>query len=202
MTKMRKLCVILTGLLLTVTGCAESYSVYVNGFAKVAESIPSNAHIFVSTNPDSDNPLFDNEIKVKIVKLLASRGYQPTDNPANEYLVTFSFGVVPRLDEDVEFISTGFGFHGRHHFIGSSGYYAPYVRTTWDQWLRVKVYRGDEVVWVGEAVTTKYYADIRRAVDYLVAAVFQYMGKDTGRQQVMTINAKDPRITVIGAYAE
>jgi hypothetical protein len=197
---MRKLYAILTGVLLTVTGCSESYSVYVNGYAKVAESIPPNARIFVSTDPGSDNPLFDNEVKVKLVKLLAQRGYQPIDDPKNEYRLSFLFRIRSHIEEDVEFVSGGVGFQGRHRVFAGGDYYAPYFRTEWDQMMQIKVYKGDTVVWVGEAVTSKYYADKRKAVDYLLVAAMEYFGKDTSSKQMLTIKEKDPRITALGAY--
>ena len=45
--------------LLALTGCAESYTVYVNGFAKVPNTIPQSSRVNVVTDPNSNNPLFD-----------------------------------------------------------------------------------------------------------------------------------------------
>jgi len=198
---MRKLCPVLVGMVLALSGCAESYRVYVNGYAKVAEQIPSNARIYVAIDPDSSNPLFDNEIKVKLVKLLADRGYQPIDDPKNEYRMTFNFRIGSHVEEDVEFVSGGYSMVGRHRAFAAGGYYAPYYRTEWDLMMQLKLYKGETVVWVGETVTSKYYADKRKAVDYLVVAALEYFGKDTGSKQLLTINEKDPRIIDVGAYA-
>ena len=198
---MRKLYPILSGLMLVLTGCADSYTVYVNGLAKIAGPIPKNARIFVAVDPNSDNPIFDNEIKVKIVKLLASRGMQPIDDPSAEYRLSFDFGMMSHREQDYEYVGAGFDMHRRRTGLGTA-HYIPTLRTVWDQWLQIKVYRGDTVVWVGEAVTSKSYADKRESVDYLLVAAFEHFGQDTVSRKSLTISAKDPRITGLGAYAE
>jgi hypothetical protein len=199
---MRKLYPIFVGMVLALSGCAESYTVYVNGFAKVAEPIPPNTRIYVAIDPNSDNPLFDNEIKGKIVKLLSACGYQPLDNPGNEYRLTFHYGITSHVEEDVEFVNGGYSMVRGHRAFAAGGYYAPYYRTEWDQMMQIKVFKGDTVVWVGEAVTSKRYADKRQAVDYLIVASMEYFGKDTVSKQSITLNEKDPRIADIGAYAK
>jgi hypothetical protein len=55
---------------------------------------------------------------------------------------------------------------------------------------------------VGEAATSKSYADKRKSIDYLLTATFEYFGKDTASRKTLTIKAKDPRITGLGAYAQ
>lgn len=194
----KKLCPLFVLLLLMLTGCAQSYSIYVDGFAETGSPIPPNARIHVVTDPNSENPLFDKEIKAKITNLLASRGFLPVDDPESEYHLTFHFGIRSRLVEDVEFVS-GYSAIGRHNVIVNGGYYAPYVRNIWDQMLQIKVFRGDTVVWVGEAVTSKYYADKRQAINYLLVAAFEFFGQNTGRQKIITIEEKDPRIADIGS---
>jgi hypothetical protein len=197
----RKLSSILILSLVSLTGCAESYSVYVNGFAETAKPIPENARIYVSVDPNSDNPIFDNEIKVKIVKLLASRGFVPIDDVKSEYHLTFRFGVMSYQEEDYEYFGAGLGMYGRRSGLDTA-YYIPAIRTVWDQWLQIKVYRSDAVVWVGEAVTSKSCADKRKSVEYLLVAVFEYFGQDTVSRKSLTISEKDPRITGLGVYAE
>jgi hypothetical protein len=199
---MRKLNSVLIVSLLALTGCAESYTVRVNGFAETQNLILPNAHIRVVTDPNSENPLFDNEIKTKIVKLLTSRGFLPVDDPASEYRLTFRSGIMSHLVEDVEFVSGGFGSGGRNRVFINGGYYAPYIRTSWDQWLQIKVFRGDKVVWVGEAVTSKYHAEKRRDIDYLLVGVFEFFGRNTADMKTIEITEKDPRIAALGSYAK
>lgn len=198
---MKKLCLICVPFLLAMAGCAESYSVSVDGFAETINPMPQNARIFVVADPNSENPLFDKEIKTKIVKLLESHSFQPVDEPAAEYRLTFHFGMRSRLVEDVEFVG-GNDLMGRHDVVVNGGYYAPYVRNVWDEMLRIKVFRGSTVVWVGEAVTSKYYADKRQAINYLLVGVFEFFGQNTGRQETVEIKEKDPRIAELSSYAK
>jgi hypothetical protein len=198
---MRKLYNIFFVSLLALTGCTESYTVYVNGFAKVAAPVPPNAKIFVATEPNSDNPIFAEEVKNKIEKLLASRGYVIQDNSGADYLLTFQMGMMPQVVTDYRYMSAGASF-GSRRFHEGFDYYAPYVETVWDQWLRLKLYRDDTVVWVGEAVTSESYADKRKTADYLIVAALEYFGQDTASRKSLEITAKDPRIAVVGAYAK
>ena len=198
---MKKLCLIFVPFLLALGGCAEYYSVSVDGFAETTNPMPQNARIFVVADPNSENPLFDKEIKAKIVKLLEARSFQPADDPAAEYRLTFHFGMRSRLIEDVEFVD-GYGLMGRHNVIVNGGYYAPYVRSIWDEMLRIKVFRGSTVIWVGEAVTSKYYADKRQAINYLLVGAFEFFGRNTGRQETVEIKEKDPRLAELNSYAK
>jgi hypothetical protein len=104
-----------------------------------------------------------------------------------------------RLVEDVEFVNGGFDTFGRHHVFVNGGYYAPYVRNSWDQWLQIKVFRGDKVVWVGEGSTSKRYAEKRRGIDYLLVGVFEYFGQNTQNLKTVEIAEKDPRIAALGS---
>jgi hypothetical protein len=183
---------------LLLSGCARSYSVYVDGFAETAAPIPPNARVQIVTDPNSENPLFDKEIKAKIAKLLASRGFVPVDDPQSDCRLTFNFGIRYRLVTDVEFISSH-GTMRRHNIIGGPGYYAPYARNVWDETLHIKVFKGNAVVWVGEAATSRYYSDKRQAINYLLVATFEFFGQNTGRQKVITIEEKDPRIASLGS---
>jgi len=194
--------ILVASLLLGLAGCAESYSVGVNGFAETPNPIPPNVRIRVVTDPNSDNPLFDNEIKAKIVKLLSLRGFLPVDDPASEYCLTFRSGIMTHLVQDVEFVSGGFGYGGRHRVFVNGGYYAPYIRNSWDQWLQIKVYRGDKVVWVGEGVASKRYAEKREGIDYLLVGVFEFFGQDTHNLKTVELTAKDPRIAALDSYAK
>lgn len=199
---MTKLYTILVVSLLGLTGCAESYRVRVNGFVEPQNSISPNARIHVVTDPNSENQLFDNEIRGKIIKLLSSRGFLPVDDPASEYTMTFQTGIMSHLVQDTQFVSGGFVSGRRHNVFVNGGYYAPYIRTEWDQWLQIKVYSGDKVVWVGEAATSKYYAEKRRDIDYLLVGIFEFFGQDTHNAKTIEITEKDPRIAALESYSK
>jgi hypothetical protein len=199
--KMRKLYPIILGALLMLTGCTETYTVYVNGFAKVTAPSPANIPIYVVSDSNSVNPIFDEEIKNKISKYLSSQGYVIQNNPAVDYHLTFQMGILPLLETDYRYMNTG-AFGGRHHFHGGFDYYTPYIETVWNQWLRVKLYHDDTVIWVGEAATSRHYGDMRSTVDYLIVGALKFFGQDTGSQKALEISAKDPGIAAIEAYAK
>ncbi len=195
---MRKIVPILILSIIFLTGCAQSYVVGVNGFAEAKSRIPPNASIYVAVEPNAANPIFENEIRAKIETLLKDRGYQVADRATSEYRLDFQLGIVPRQETYLEPVSPYFGFGYYHEYRG----YVPHFETVWAQWLRIKVYHGDTVVWVGEAVTTGNYPDERKTVDYLLVGAFEYFGQDTGGRKSLKIGAKDPRITALGTYPE
>ena len=134
--------------------------------------------------------------------MLSSRGFLPVDDPASEYALTFKMGMLSHLEQDVRYAGGGGGFVGRHHIFINGGYYIPYIRTEWDQWLQIKVLRGDKAVWVGEASTSKYYTDKRQGVDYLLVGIFEFFGQDTRGLKSVEITEKDPRIADIKTYPQ
>jgi len=186
--------------ILLLTGCTQSYIVHVSGFAEAQSQIPPNIRIYVVTDPNAENPLYDKEIKAKIVKLLSSRGFLPVDDPASEYTMTFQTGMLSHLVQDTQYVSGGFAHGRRHHTFINGGYYVPYIRTEWDQWLQIKVLRGDKAVWVGEASTSKYYTEKRRGIDYLLVGIFDIFGQDTHKTITIEITEKDQRIAALESY--
>lgn len=199
---MRKICPILILSLISLTGCAQSYTVYTNGFAETGSRIPPSANIYIAVEPNAVNPIFENEVKSKIETLLESRGYQIVDTiTAADYRLTFRLGFIPR--ENIYFspiwpYSTD-AYYGYHHQYYD---YVPHVEAAWDRWLHIKVHRGDTVVWVGEAEITESYLDERKAVDYLLVGAFEYFGQDTVSRKVLTISSKDTRIAGLSTSAE
>jgi hypothetical protein len=195
---MAKVYSILAISLLWIAGCADSYTVHVNGYSQAQSTIPPNAHIHVVTDLSAQNPLFENEIKGKIAKLLSSHGFMPVHDPASEYTLTFHTGMLSHLVQDETYASGG--FVSRHHVFINGGYYTPYIRTEWDQWLQIKVLRGDKTIWVGEASTSKYYTEKRHGIDYLLVGLFEFFGQDTHSLKTVEIKENDPRLADLKTY--
>ena len=87
---MNKLCIILVSILICTTGCSTAYTVHVNGFSALDQPIRDKASIYVAVDPNSQNPIFDKEIKAKIEMLLKSHGYIPTPNiELSDYRLAF-----------------------------------------------------------------------------------------------------------------
>jgi hypothetical protein len=185
-------------LVCVVTGCTQSYSVLVNGYSETTKSIPDNARIYVFADPDSENPIFDNQIKAKIVKFLADSNYLPVDDVNSEYRLVFKFRASAQQELDYEYVGIGAGLNGYNNVTGIGTLrYIPTLRYEWSQWLKVSVYRGNTLVWIGKAEASQYYKDERQAVDYLVVALFSRFGQDTKKQEVITISPDDPRFMAL-----
>jgi hypothetical protein len=208
---MNKLCWILLSISVYIGGCSPVYTVHVNGFSKLDEPIGEKTSIYVAVDPNSRNPIFDNEIKTKIEILLEGRGYVPASNvQSSDYRLTFQAGLDSRKIAGYEPLYRPIiGFHdsywGDYHFGYTS--YVPYVDTYYDHWLVLKVFTAEtdearqteQVVWIGEAMTGTNVADLRRVINYLLVAGFEYFGVDTGRQMALKIPPDDPRIIRISA---
>jgi len=208
---MNKLCLVLLSIFIFISGCTPVYTVHVNGFSKLEEPIEEKALIYVTVDPNSRNPIFDNEIKTKIEVLLEERGYVPApDAESSDYRLTFQAGLDSRKIAGYEpLYRPVIGFHdsywGDYHFGYTS--YVPYVDTYYDHWLVLKVFAAEpdearqteQVVWIGEAMTGTNVADLRHVVNCLLVADFEYFGEDTGRQMILKILPDDPRIIRISS---
>ena len=203
---MNKLCMILLTISIYVAGCTTTYRVHVNGFSELDQSIGDKASIYVAIDPNSQNPIFDKEIKTKIEMLLKSHGYVPVPNvePA-DYRLAFHLGLDShRVTGYTPLHRPYMGFHDRFRGDYDFGYtsYIPYFETIYNQWLVMKVFatgrtaasEAGQVVWIGEAMTDTGVADLRQVVNYLLIAGFEYFGVDTKRQMALRIGPDDPRM--------
>ena len=203
---MNKLCLILLTISICAAGCTTTYRVHVNGFSELDQSISEEASIYVTADPNSQNPIFDKEIKAKIEMLLKSHGYVPApDVEQSDYRLAFHVGLDShRVTGYTPLYRPFMGFHDRFRGGYNIGYtsYVPYFETFYDQWLVMKVFatgRDDDseagrVIWIGEAMTDTSVGDLRSVVNYLLVAGFEYFGADTKRQMALTIGPDDPRI--------
>ena len=203
---MNKICLILITISICTAGCTARYTLYMNGFSELDEPIKDNASVYVTVDPNSRNPIFDNQIKAKVEMLLKQHGYVPAPNvEESDYRLAFQVGLDSRRVAGYEplyrpYVGIHDGYYGDYHF----GYttYVPYVDTYYNQWLVIKVFAPDpdtvpqteQVVWIGEAMISTSVADLRYVINYLLVAGFEYFGVDTGKQMVLKIRSDDPKI--------
>ena len=209
---MNKVYSILVIILICNAGCTTTYVVRVNGFSEIEEPIKDKSSIYVTVDPNSQNPIFDNQIKAKIEILLKSHGYVPApDVEQADYRLAFRAGLDSQRVTGYTPLHRPFmGFHNRFRGGYNFGYttYVPYSETIYDQWLIMKVFsvgrtaasEAGQVVWIGEAMTGTSDADLRRVVNYLLVAGFEFFGVDTKRQMVLKISPEDPRITQLFTF--
>ena len=207
---MKKLSFILICCSFMAAGCTNGYRVYVNGYSEQAEPIGQNAKIYVSSHdPNSKNPIFDNQVKAKIEALLESHNYVPvSDINESEYVLSFHIGMDSHGYYEYEpFFHPYFGFHSGYWSGYDFGYttYYPYYDTYYDKWFSMKVSARNgtmdskdwKAVWVGEASVSTGSDDMRRVIDYLLVGCFHYFGVDTSRQKSIVITEYDPDILKI-----
>jgi hypothetical protein len=203
---MNKLYLILLMVSICAAGCTTTYRVHVNGFSELDKPISDKASIYVTVDPNSQNPIFDREIKAKIEMLLKSHGYVPApDVEPADYRLAFQLGLDShKVTSYTPLYRPSMGFHDRFMGEYDFGYtsYVPYFDTYYNQWLVMKVFatgrtaasEAGKVVWIGEAMTDTTVADLRQVINYLLVAGFEYFGVDTKRQISLTISPDDPRI--------
>jgi hypothetical protein len=199
---MAKNAIILAVVVLGAYGCAPGYRVHVNGYSELAEPVEQDASIYVITDPNAPNPIFDKQIKRSANALLGGYGYSVAETAeAANYRLSFQLGVdSEKVVGHTPIFHSHFGRYGRPPGSFGLGYttYAPSFDTLYDQWLMLRLVKpgpeGETVVWVGEAVTSTDRAELRETVDYLLAGCIEYLGVDTGRKVTMFIKHDDPRL--------
>jgi len=202
---MLKRTIILTAATFCVSGCVAGHRVYVNGYSELAEPIEQNAALFVAVDPNSPNPIFEQQIKHSAETLLRAYGYTVANTPDTaDYRARFQVGT---KSETV----MGYTPLYRPHFGARGGYpnafrfgystYVPYLDTFYDQWLVLRLSKAGaddsdakNVVWVGEATMSTNRAELRETVGYLLIGCLEYLGIDTGRKVAVTIRKDDPRL--------
>ncbi len=205
---MKSFTLLIGALLLCICGC-RSYDVRVNGFSEVARPIQDRASMYVTADGNSHNPLFAKEVKDKIEYLLSQRGYSlNAEESKADYRLTFKVGVASHLVTDYSnsYFTTS-GAYGWNR-MGYSYSYFPTLEMLYDELLTIKVFDNKPVgaaganmpVWIGEAATSGYYANVREGIDYLLVGAFEYFGRNTKKQMELNLNENDPRIKQLAAY--
>ena len=209
------LAMIVVGLWLSGCSTAATFTVKVNGYTDPGTSglIKPGGAFFVMENPETKNPLLEQEIKGKIIKLLERRGYFLTTFEKADYCLFFAYGMgEPRTAGTAVpdyYGSVGWGVGGGYGWGGWGGPSVaigiPWGGSTdsavlYDRWLLIKVVEGPAYrtqktsppVWVGEARSLGTSSDLRLVLNYLLVADFKEFGKNTGKAVTVEINVDNP----------
>ncbi|MGQ9688972.1 MAG: DUF4136 domain-containing protein [Desulfobaccales bacterium] len=196
-------------------GCAatRAYQVQVNGYTDPAVPVfAPGAMVCVLEDQKAQNPLLEKEVKAKIEKLLEKNHYSLAPYDQAQYFVSFAYGLgTPQtVSVGAPAWSVGVGF-GTGWWGPSAAYgvywpgWGPYyteTRPLYDRWLRLTVVDGkqhrdtgkSQALWVGEARSTGSSSDLREVLNFLLIAVFEQFGRNTGKALPATIKQKDPRV--------
>ncbi len=195
---------------MAAAGCRSSYRVQFNGYSELAEPISRQAPIYVATDPNVENLIFQRQVQAKAERLLQGEGYTLAQSPEKAvYEIVFRVGttsqeVVDRRPTPEMRAGFLYGGYSRGFGFGHTAY-APYYGTLYSQWLVLQLLRNDrqtqqkQLVWVGEATIRTDRPTLRQAVDYLLVACIEHLGADTRQQITVRIQGNDPRVLDIAA---
>jgi len=204
-------------MVLAVFACGCAFErVRVTGYLETgADRAPGpGASIHVMENESPANRLFDREIALKIERLLEMEGYRLGSPEESDFVLSYSYGVggAETFTESAPMYSgathasaepSGYSYSGWG--TGGQVTHVPYTRTVYRKWLVLKVAHGAawrqeermEPVWVAEASSTDSSTDMRERINYLLAALFEYFGRDTGKQVTVDVERDDPRVEAV-----
>jgi len=207
------LAMIVIGLCLPSCSSVSSYNIKVNGYTDpgTPAQVKPGGSFCVIENKEAKNPLLEAEVKGKITKLLATRGYPVTTFEKADYYLFFGYGMGEPRSVNVatpDYYGSigwglGYGWGGPSIFVGMPyGGYPADGATLYDRWLLISVvegpaYRTQKIsrpVWVGEAHSVGASSDLRTVLNYLLVADFKEFGKNTGKAVTMEIDAQDPEV--------
>jgi len=192
--------------------CATYYKIRVNGFSdKDVSVLNPGTSVFVVENPNAENPLFEREIKSKIIKLLEKHGYQVSTFDEADYLLDYDYQIGSgravtgvsshqRAGQTVAVADPMTGMPQYVHVPGKT-VVTSHSSTVYDRRLLLRVIDGEQyrntnelhAAWIGEVTSSGSNADLREVIDYLLVAVFQHFGEDTNKAIRKTLFAGDSR---------
>lgn len=195
--------------LVILAGCAATLPVSVNGYTDpaVAVSIPPGSRFCVAENPQAQNPLLEREIKAKLERLLTRKGYGVVPCEQADFVLLFTYGIGPGASRTLISPEWGFGLGAGRYWHGGYVFFWPGFTTystaaLYERWVLLNVVSGRDFreqkttrpLWVGEARSSGTQADLRQAVDPLLVAALEKLGRDTGRAVTVELREDDPRL--------
>ena len=207
------LLVVLTAL---ATGCSPKYRVHVNGFVdnEARTAIDPPLCVTVDEAMNTDNPLFQTEIRRKIETVLGAYGHEVCPAESADYELRFRYGTdgARTIERDYLHHEPGHTIRVRtHDSEGRSSYSRYYVpgttywrtrsETVFSFWLVLSLYdlkqskpaeQTKRPIWMGEMTVHSGSSDWRSMVDPMLIAGFEYFGQDTGERVTEVITPSDP----------
>lgn len=194
---MKKWFVVLSCLMLL--GCGATYNIKTTGFLDRTSGhtqIAKGSSFAVVENEKAENPILDKEVKKKIEYLLIKNGYRIVAPDKADYMLSYTYSIdggrtvnipsaVPKNSKSK--ISINFGDTTRTEFTRSL------ILSACDG----NRFRKDstlQVVWYGDTISIGTSSDLREALDFLLIGAFQHFGKDTGKQQRISMSGKSPEV--------
>jgi hypothetical protein len=205
-----KTCLFSLPLICLGLGCTVSYNVGVNGYSSSGQTLQIHqaSSIYVVVDSNSPNPILEEEIGMKIQKLLNKNGYSIGTEEANYYLL-FDYGInsgrtvtdtIPLYHPNAyyEYPFSGVYWHGYTTYM-------PYSTVVYTRWLLLrlidgKAYRTSQKarpLWIGEVTSAGPSSDLRELINYMLIAAFEHFGEDTGKRVNELFLEDDERVKLL-----
>ncbi|MCL6620922.1 MAG: hypothetical protein K6T55_02370 [Syntrophobacterales bacterium] len=196
-------------LLISLTGCAATLPVSVNGYTDPAAVVhlAPGARFCVAENPQAPNPLLEREIKAKLERLLSRRGFGLAPCEQADFVMLFTYGIGPGAARTVISPEWSFGVGAGRFWHGGYVFFWPGFTTystaaVYECWVLLNVVAGRDYrekktsrpLWVGEARSSGTTGDLRQAVDPLLVAALEKLGLNTGKAVTVELREDDPRL--------
>jgi hypothetical protein len=200
---------IFTAVAFILSGCMwGARTVRVNGYAEPQAKFDLLPGAMFTVKPDekATNPILAQQIARKLSMALNNSGWRVLSGQDATMVLVFDFGENKGTDTRTRTITepgrtrteTIRDDKGRvTHREVESPPRTRYVReryTYFDIWLKLQMNETEsgQAIWIGEAVYRSSSGDLRAVIDYMIAALVKVFGKDTKRQQRLSINKNDP----------
>jgi hypothetical protein len=173
---MKKLIYLIT-ITLVITGCAAPNCYYqvktvgLLGMSGRVMTIPPGSSFAVMSSKGARCPLFNNEIKYKIERLLSQRDYFIHASESADYYLFFNYSIAEACSGDTRKISV--------------------------KVINAEDFRSDEgagALWSGYAVSQGQFLNPAGALDYQLVSLFEYFGKNTYTRKKVDIDVDDRRV--------
>lgn len=211
--KCRAVCA--AAILLIFQGCM-SQPVSVNAFLSPATAaaiaVNKDAGFAVIPNDRVPNPIFDRIVRDKIEYVLSQKSFKVSAPEEARYRIHYAYDLEGQSTSRRGFFAfPGFqsmyvtGGSGYDSYVGGGlgfGTFLPSGYNVYSAKLRITVTRPrmqgapgeEEVLWVGESVTETDSPDLRKMVNYLLAAVFRYFLQDSIESKTVKLSKKNDEI--------
>jgi len=182
----------------------------VNGYSSSGQTLQIHqaSSIYVVVDSNAPNPILEEEIGMKVQKLLNTKGYNIGTEESNYYLL-FDYGInsgrtvtdtIPLYHPSAyyEYPFSGVYWHGYTT-------YAPYSTVVYTRWLVLrlidgKAYRTSQKakpLWIGEVMSAGPSSDLRELINYMLIAAFEHFGEDTGKRVNELFLEDDERVKLL-----
>lgn len=182
----------------------------VNGYSSSDQTlqIQQESSIYVVADSNAPNPILEKEIRMKIQKLLNTKGYNIGTEESNYYLL-FDYGINSgrTVTDTIPLYHPSAYYDYPFSDVYWDGYttYMPYSTVIYTRWLILRLIDGKayrtsqeaEPLWIGEVMSAGPSSDLRELINYMLVAAIEHFGEDTGKKVNEAFLEDDERVKLL-----